>query len=193
MNKKEMFKNELEYIKNENYRKSAENLLEQVPEYFFEVPASSTGKYHPSFSNGEKGLVRHTKVAMKIAKDILDLEYLNQKFTENEKDLLLIAIMFHDSQKLGNPKEKYTRFDHPLLAAKFIKENQNKTTFSDEEINLISQTISSHMGQWNTNNYGDINLPKPSNKYEFFVHMCDYLSSKKYLDVKFDENSNIIL
>ena len=49
------------------------------------------------------------------------------------------------------------------------------------------------MGQWNKNNYSDINLPKPSNKYEFFVHMCDYLSSKKYLDVKFDENSNIIL
>lgn len=193
MNKKETFKDELEYIKNEDYRKSAENLLEQVPDYFFEVPASSTGKYHPSFSGGDKGLIRHTKVALKIANDILSLEYTNGQFTENEKDLLLISILFHDCQKLGNPKEKYTRFDHPLLSAQFIKENQNKTTLTDEEINFICKTISSHMGEWNTSNYSNVELPKPSNRYEFFVHMCDYLSSKKYLDVKFDENSNIIL
>ena len=193
MNKKETFKDELEYIKNEDYRKSAENLLEQVPDYFFEVPASSTGKYHPSFSGGEKGLIRHTKVALKIANDILSLEYTKGQFTENEKDLLLMSILFHDCQKLGNPKEKYTRFDHPLLSAQFIKENQNKTTLTDEEIKLICKTISSHMGEWNTSNYSNVELPKPSNKYEFFVHMCDYLSSKKYLDVKFDKNSNIIL
>ncbi|MGM9879223.1 MAG: HD domain-containing protein [Bacilli bacterium] len=193
MNKKEIFKNELEYIKNENYRKSAENLLKQVPDYFFIVPASSTGKYHPSFSQGEKGLVRHTKVAMKIANDLLGLEYTDSLFTEKEKDLLLISILFHDCQKLGNPQERYTRFDHPLLAGKFIKENQNKTTLNDEEIEFIVKTISNHMGEWNTNSYTSITLPKPSNKYEFFVHACDYLSSKKYLDVKFDENSNIIL
>ena len=30
-----------------------------------------------------------------------------------------------------------------------------------------------------------------SDKYEFFVHMCDYLSSKKFLDVKFDEDNNV--
>ncbi len=193
MNKKEVFKTELEYIKNENYRKSAENLLELVPDYFYEVPAASTGKYHPAFAQGKGGLVRHTKVAVKIAKDILDLEYTNQTFTPKEKDLLLIAIMFHDTQKLGNPQERYTRFDHPLLAAKFIKENQSKTTFQDEELTLITKSITSHMGQWNTNNYSSIVLPKPNDKYQFFVHMCDYLSSKKYLNVNFDENDNIIL
>lgn len=193
MNKIEVFKNEINYIKNENYKKNVEILLELVPDYFFEVPAASTGKYHPSFAQGTGGLVRHTKVAIKIAKDILDIEYMNNGFTEDEKDLILIAILFHDSHKLGSTKEKYTRFDHPLLAANFIKENQNKTTFNEKDIFIITKTIASHMGQWNTNMYSDITLPKPSNKYEFFVHMCDYLSSKKYLDVKFDENDNIIL
>ena len=28
-------------------------------------------------------------------------------------------------------------------------------------------------------------LPKPKNKYQSFVHMCDYLSSKKFLNVNF--------
>ena len=192
MNKKEVFKQELEYIKNERIRKSAENLLELVPDYFFKVPASSTGKYHPSFSGGDGGLLRHTKVAVRIGKEVLSLEYTNDLFTNDEKDLLLVSIMFHDTQKLGNPEERYTRFDHPLLAASFIKNNQDKTQLTDKEIELITKVISSHMGQWNKSNYSNIELPKPSDKYEFFVHMCDYLSSKKFLDVKFDENNNLI-
>lgn len=193
MNKIEMFKTELNYINNESYKENAKKLLELVPDYFFEVPASSTGKYHPSFSQGKQGLVRHTKVALKIAKDILDIEYMNNGFTNNEKDLILIAILFHDTQKLGKIEEKYTKFDHPLLAASFIEENKDKTTFKKQEIELLKKMISSHMGQWNTNSYSNIVLPKPKNKYEFFVHMCDYLSSKKYLDVKFDQENNIIL
>ena len=192
MTKKEIFKNEINYIKNLNYRKNVENLLELVPDYFFTIPAASTGKYHPQFAQGNMGLVRHTKVALKIAKDILSLEYMNNIFTNDEQDLLLIAIMFHDTYKLGVPKEKYTRFDHPLLAASFIKDNQSKTTFTNKEINIIAKTISTHMGQWNTNKYSPITLPKPNDKYDFFVHMCDFLSSKKYLDVKFDEEGNII-
>lgn len=192
MTKKEVFKKEINYLKNITYRKNVQTLIELVPDYFFIIPAASTGKYHPQFAQGEAGLVRHTKVALKIAKDILSLEYMNNIFTNDEKDLLLIAIMFHDTHKLGVPKEKYTRFDHPLLAASFIKDNQDKTTFTDKEINIITKTISSHMGQWNTNSYSNITLPKPNDKYEFFVHMCDFLSSKKYLDVKFDKYNNII-
>ncbi len=192
MNKKEVFKAELNYIQDENYRKSAENLLDLVPDYFFTVPAASTGKYHPEFAQGDGGLVRHTKVAIRIAKDILDLEYLKNIFTEREKDLMLIAIMFHDTQKLGDPKEKYTRFDHPLLGANFIKQNKDKTLFKEEDILLITKAMSSHMGEWNKSNYSNVTLPKPNDKYEFFVHMCDYLSSKKYLNVKFNNNEIIL-
>ena len=141
MNKIEIFKQELNYIKNEKYKENTKKLLELVPNYFFEVPASSTGKYHPSFSQGSQGLVRHTKVALKIAKDILDLEYMSNGFNQNEKDLILIAILFHDTQKLGDPQEKYTKFEHPLLAANFIEEHKDKTSFTESEINLNSLYI----------------------------------------------------
>lgn len=190
--KKELLKQELEYIKNDRIRKSAEILVELIPDYFFKVPASSTGKYHPSFSQGDGGLLRHTKVATRIEKEILDLEYTSSLFTNDEKDLLILGIMLHDTQKLGDPQEKYTRFDHPLLAADFIEQNKTKTELTEEEINLLKRVISSHMGQWNKSYYSKVELPKPSDKYEFFVHMFDYLSSKKFLDVKFDENNNII-
>ena len=191
MNKVEKFKQELEYIKSERIRRSAEILINLVPDYFFIVPASSTGKYHPSFSQNEGGLLRHTKVATIIGKEVLSLEYTNSLYTDDEKDVLLLGIMLHDTQKLGNPEERYTRFDHPLLAAEFIEQNKDKTELKEEEIKLLKRVISSHMGEWNKSNYSSIELPKPSDKYEFFVHMCDYLSSKKFLEIKFDEENKI--
>ncbi len=191
MNKIEMLRDELNYIKNERIKRSAENLIELVPDYFFEVPASSTGKYHPNFSQGSGGLLRHTKVATAIANEILSLEYTNSLFTEEEKDLMILGTILHDSQKLGMPEERYTRFDHPLLAASFIEENKERTELKDPEISFLKRIISSHMGQWNKSQYSNIELPKPTDNYEFFIHMFDYLSSKKFLDVKFDEKNNI--
>lgn len=188
MDKTSIFKKELDYIKNENYKESCERLLEKVPDYFFKIPASSTGKYHPNFATGDGGLVRHTKVALKIAKEILSLEYMSNEFTERERDLMLIAILFHDTQKLGDPMERYTRFDHPLLAANFIKANKNITTFKNDDIIFIEKAISSHMGEWNTSDYSNVILPKPETKYEFFVHECDYLASRKFINVEFDNN-----
>lgn len=182
------FEVEINYIKNNNYKENLKKLIEKVPDYFFEIPASSTGKYHPEFSLGNGGLVRHTKVAVKIANELLSLENFTRSYTSDERDLLLIAIMLHDTFKSGVVEEKYTRFDHPLIAANFIKENQNITTFTDKEVELISSAISSHMGQWNTSNYSNVELPKPKTKYQIFVHMCDFLASRKFLNVKFKGN-----
>lgn len=190
--KHEIFEKEINYIKNERYKKNAEVLIDMLPDYFFKVPASSTGKYHPSFALNEKGLVRHTKVAVKIAHELLENNCIGYNFKDEEKDLILIALMMHDGLKHGLTEERYTRFDHPVLMASFIKENKDKTTLTEEEVNLISSVIASHMGQFNTNSYSTVVLPVPNNKNQRFVHMCDYLASRKFLDVKFDENNNII-
>ncbi len=190
--KHENFEKEINYIKNERYKKNAEVLIDMLPDYFFKVPASSTGKYHPSFALNEKGLVRHTKVAVKIAHELLENNCIGYNFKDEEKDLILIALMMHDGLKHGLTEERYTRFDHPVLMASFIKENKDKTTLTEEEVNLISSVIASHMGQFNTNSYSTVVLPVPNNKNQRFVHMCDYLASRKFLDVKFDENNNII-
>lgn len=47
------------------------------------------------------------------------------------------------------------------------------------QMNLIYDLIASHMGQWNTNDYVNIVLPKPKTQLEKFVHLCDYLASRK--------------
>lgn len=58
-----VFKKELSYIESPIVRTIVEDLLSEVPNYFFEIPASSTGKYHPDYALGKGGLVRHTKAA----------------------------------------------------------------------------------------------------------------------------------
>ena len=44
---------------------------------------------------------------------------------------------------------------------------------------------------WKKDYNGNEVLPYPKNKYQNFVHMCDYLASRKVIDVKFDNNNNI--
>ena len=188
MNKKDSFKTEINYIRNPKYKNNAEILVELLPDYFFEVPASSTGKYHPLFSLGEGGLLRHTKAAVRIAFEFYKDESITDIFNQDEKDLMILALMLHDGLKSGLVKEEYTRFDHPLLMANFIKDNKDKLTLTDNEIEFLSNVISSHMGPWTKDYQGNEVLPKPVNKYQKFVHMCDYLASRKFLNVNFKDN-----
>lgn len=191
MNKVQVFEKEYTYIKNSKYRENLKKMVELLPDYFFEVAASSTGKYHPSFSLGEGGLVRHTKVAARMAYELYRTESVTGKFTDDEKDLMIFALILHDGLKHGREKSEYTVFDHPLVVCDYIRENRDKLTLSDSEIDFITNVISTHMGPWTSDYKGNEVLPAPSNKYQRFVHMCDFLASRKFLDIKF-ENNDII-
>ncbi|MEG2322343.1 MAG: HD domain-containing protein [Bacilli bacterium] len=187
----DVFKTEIAYLSNEDYQKDIKELLNLLPDYFYEVPASSTGKYHPTYALNAGGLVRHTKAAVRIAYELLQNASVGYSFTNEEKDLILMALLLHDGLKSGMVKSEYTKFEHPLLVSKFIKENKNKTKLKDKDIILICSMIESHMGQWNTNQYSKFVLPLPDNKYKRFVHMCDYLASRKFLEVPFKDNEII--
>ena len=117
--KSDVFKTELNFIKDKRIKESTRIILELLPDYFYEIPASSTGKYHPEFSLGKGGLLRHTKAAIRIAYELFENHSVNN-FTEHEKDLIIFAITLHDSLKSGKVKSDYTKFDHPILASEFI-------------------------------------------------------------------------
>ena len=191
MKKCEVFEEEISYINDDKYKESLKKMIELLPDYFFEIPASSTGKYHPSFALGDGGLVRHTKVAVRIGYELLNNDSIGNVFKPFEKDLMLMSLLIHDGLKSGITKEKYTRVDHPLLISNYVKENKEQVGLSDDEVDFICNCVESHMGQWNKDFNGNEVLPLPKNKYQKFVHMCDYLSSKKFLDVKFDNDNKI--
>ncbi len=192
MEKVDYFKKELNYIKNPKIRNSCKTMIELLPDYFFEIPASSTGKYHPEFTLGTAGLVRHVKAAVIIARDLLENPAIGDKYTRDEKDLMLMALILHDGLKSGLTHNRYTQFDHPTLIKNYIMDNKDKLELTDAELKFVGKVIESHMGPWNKDYNGNEVLPVPKTKYENFVHMCDYLASRKYLNIKFDNNNEII-
>lgn len=188
MNKINVFETEFQYIKSSRILENAKKLVEQIPDYFFEIAASSTGKYHPAYALGEGGLVRHTKAAVRIAHELLENESIGSNYTNDEKDIMIVALILHDSCKSGRIKSVYTVVDHPLLAAQMIREQKENLTLTEEEMTLLCTSIESHMGPWNKDFKGNVVLPVPNNKYQKFIHMCDFLASKKFIAMNFKEN-----
>lgn len=182
MNKLKYFEKEIGYIKNETYKEDVKYLINLLPDYFFLIPASSTGKYHPKFATGKNGLLKHTKVAVKIAYDLF--ETVNN-FTDDDKDLIIMALILHDGLKKGLVEETYTRFDHPLLISNLIMENTKNLKMNIDDVRKLCSMIESHMGKYNTNKFSNVELPIPKNEINRYVHRCDYLASRKYLNVKF--------
>ena len=188
MNKIEVFENELVYIKSEDVRDSLRIMIDKIPDYFFTIAASSTGKYHPGYALGDGGLVRHTKAAVRMAYELFGI----YKFPERTKDLIIMALVLHDSVKKGEEESKYTLFDHPLIACEFLKKYKDELKLTKEDIEFVCECISSHMGRFNTSDYSDVILPLPKTPEQKFVHMCDYLASRKVIGIKFDLNNNIV-
>lgn len=94
-----VFKRELSYIKDLEIRTLTEDLIGTIPNYFFEIPASSTGKYHPDYALGKGGLVRHTKAACLFA-NILRIPNPLQ-LSERMLDCAIAALIMHDTRKSG--------------------------------------------------------------------------------------------
>lgn len=192
MNRKELLTKELNYINDKSLKDTLIKIVEMLPDYWFKEAASSTGKYHPEYALGEGGLFRHSKAAMRIGYELLSNPCIGEKYTQKEKDLMLISLLVHDGLKLGLPQEKYTRFDHPILMANFIKDHQKELNLTSEDAKFMADVIKTHMGPWTTDYNGNEVLEKPKTKYQNFVHMCDFLASRKCLLVPFDDKNNIV-
>ena len=184
-----LFNKELKYIKNDRIKNSAIKLLNKLPDYFFYIPASSSGKFHPICDLGPQGLIRHTKNVVRIGYELLNLEMYQNIFTKEEQDLIIYSLLFHDALKQGINETTYTIFEHPIVMSQYIKDNQKELLLTDEETTFISNGIASHMGQWNKK--GNITMPKPSTESQKFIHLCDYLASRNFINIEYDNNENI--
>lgn len=178
--KSDCFKQELSLISDTKIRAFIKEYLDKfVPDYFYVVPASSSGKYHPQYALGEGGLVRHTKACVVIANELLELT----QFKYIDHDNAISALIIHDTFKQGLDKG-HTKFEHPLLASSaiilFAKEYHPEMLGVARE---ISKLVATHMEQWNTNSKSKVVLPLPETAEQKFVHMCDYLASRKNITV----------
>lgn len=186
-----MFSKEIEDIADDSLRKLAIEIIAGADDYFFTIPASSSGKFHPLFSLGEGGLVRHTKCVVYMVKCLCE----SFDIAEYKRDMLIVAALAHDIKKQGDGAEGigYTVHEHPRLAAQYVY--QTYCMFSDDIdtlggiIEIICNIISSHMGKWGADPkyIGDKTpLPLPQSDCEKILQAADYLASRKeILDFKF--------
>jgi len=191
------FQAELESIENETLRVFVKWCLNILPDYFYEVAASSTGKYHPSYTLGEGGLVRHTIAAVRIANELFRNNTV-QNFSKVEKDIIRVALLLHDGVKHGPDSNGYTISTHPLEVVKYLEDKYfevEEEELPQEVIDImeddcwyqIAECIKSHMGEWNTDyKTKEEVLPKPESTMQCFTHLCDYLASRKILEVNFN-------
>ena len=194
MSNEKYFDEILDSIENDDMWKFAEALITTIPEYVLNVAASSTSKYHPTYALGDGGLVRHTCAVVRILNHFFEVECMNH-WSSRERDMLRIAGMMHDSRKSGSQqdyeKNRFTKHEHPLLAAEVVRNFKGHAPIADEEVELIAQTIETHMGQWNTSQYSDVVLPKPTTEMQKLLHTADYLASRKDIEIKFEHTPKV--
>lgn len=74
MKTSELFTKEIGYISDETLKKIVIDTLDASPECIQIIPASSSGKYHPVYSLGDGGLVRHVRAAVGIAHSMIETD-----------------------------------------------------------------------------------------------------------------------
>lgn len=168
-----------ELVSNRKKREFAGACLKAAPDYFWHVPASSSGKYHPKFAAGEGGLVRHTAAAVKVALELLPA----YPHLERERDDIIVALLLHDTLKRGWPDTGHTVPEHPFLPRTYYK--KFASMIGNRAYDRIMQLIDTHMGIWTPGK----KAPRPQFWSRMspaeFVHLCDYIISRKGLEQLF--------
>lgn len=174
-----LFEREINLIVDEDLRMAVKSYMEEaVPAYFWTDGASSSGKYHPQFAQGEGGLVRHTKAVVMFAEELLRMS--SYSFMREEyKDYVIAACIVHDTCKYGWLDESNTKDykNHASMAsANFKGWCENEIGYTPSE--FLLNAISAHMGQWSTDKDD-----RPFTNIDRCVHMADYMASRSFIDI----------
>lgn len=173
----EHFKNEILMIKDDTLRNMVYGYMaDATPDYFWTDGASSSGKYHPQFSQGEGGLVRHTKAVVMFADELLRMSsyaYMREIY----KDYVIAACIIHDTAKYGMvdfDKSEYA--NHAKNAALAFEMYCKEHGYTPSE--FLLNAVAAHMGQWSTDKED-----RPFTSIDRCVHMADYMASRAFIDI----------
>lgn len=174
-----LFEREILFIQHEDYRSFVRWFFDEfVGEWFWKSGASASGKFHPQFTHGEGGLVRHTRAVAWVCEEMLRLNtyaYMKDEY----KDYARIACLLHDTRKYGegNEENKDCYKQHGALAAIAINQAWFEF-FSVEAPELLLMAVRSHMGQW-VEDRDD----RPFTNIDRLVHLSDYIASRSFWDI----------
>lgn len=174
------FKTEFDKITNSDYRDFVKWYLDnKVPDYFWEVGASSTGRYHPKFSQKVGGLVRHSKAVCLFAEELLKISPYAD-FTESQKDYVRIACLLHDTMKYGVEDYDKNQYKNHETSGAIELEKGWREYFKNRCPMEITDAIYMHMGKWSVNKITEIVYKDIAQ----CVHLADYIASRNFIDIE---------
>ncbi len=168
---------QLELINNLAIKSFVVEALNKVPAKFHTIAASSTGKHHPSQSNGVGGLVRHILATLYFAKEL----FYAYDTPIPSRDIIIGALILHD---IGKAMDE----PHDIVATTSLR--WLARSYNNTDINAVVEGVRWHMGRWATGStdcnpleVGQKFWPHSFTEIEQIVHLADYMASRKRVDL----------
>lgn len=184
INKLEIFKEELDLIKNDEIRKLCEYVISETPDYYFSQPASTSGLFHPLDELGECGKIIHHKKIVKLCEQ--SARRYGLETNELLMDIVRASCLIHDMPFCfywcSNQNKYRTNYQHANKNANFIYEYCEKEYGEDVSIwpssmYMIIHAVYFHMGKW-----GYYKL----DEYEHIEDIRNWLFQSNFIDEDFD-------
>lgn len=183
INKRKIFELLTKNFETQMFKDYYLDMCEQIPDYIFTMPSSTSGKYHNATQCQPHGQLYHIFMFHSILEHLLRLKGNKERFsTPEERDAMRCVPAFHDAVKCGWNGSQYTVQDHPMLAAKWVLDTKVEHNIEDNWKHIIADMCEAHSGEWNTNKSGKVIMSEPRNDRELFIHECDILASRADLD-----------
>lgn len=139
--------------------------MDGCPDYFWERPSSSSGKYHSPDERGKHGNWIHTKRVFAEYCNLSESVLEGEQIDEWERECGKSAALIHDMMKYGWPSEQneHTVNDHDVIAADVAR-------YIGGVPDEVHDLIHSHMGPWAEGK-------TPENERQWLLHFADKSAS----------------
>ena len=185
MNKKAVFKELLDKFETDEMRLYCEDMIENIPDYIFTMPSSTSGKFHNATQCQPHGQIYHIVMFGAIMNYRLALKCNKEKFNDPIiRDAMRCVPCFHDAVKCGWNGSQYTVHEHPMLAGQWVRETKVEHDIDGETKEMIARMCERHSGEWTSSKRSKVVLPEPETEAEIFCHECDILSSRAEIDMQ---------
>lgn len=175
----------LDKFETDKIRLYCQDMIKLIPDYFFDMPSSTSGKYHNATQCLPHGQVYHAIMFAEILNYLLDLKCNKEKFKSAEqRDAMRCLGPLHDALKCGTDGSTYTVHEHPMLAGAWVRETKVEHDVDDKIKEAIARMCERHSGEFTSSKRSTVVLPEPENEMERMVHMCDILSSRNNIDMR---------
>lgn len=183
---------EISQIKHTSIRDLVKRIFrEKVSKWFMDVDVS-TSSFYSSTKTGERiKLCERTKQSVRLFLLFINNPIIRSQFNPVQVDYIIAALLLHDCAMKGitETPSVYNIFEHPLVFAYLKPDNCNQV--ESDHFNEIYRLVSTHHGPWRTSSNSQYQLPEVTDNSQFYVHICDYLTSKPMVWIDPSDDSTL--